>query len=103
MLPPFNPGVLCRTINAHIGMPLAQQVMGMQTAHDALIAIQQVLPRVIQLFKAAVQRIEGQRLHLYTGQFERMLLTSLPSSSITLSIGSKVARSRARSRTAMSN
>ncbi|MNT95785.1 hypothetical protein D3C72_2377320 [compost metagenome] len=68
MLPPFNPGVLCRTINAHIGIPLAKQVVGMQTTHDALVAIQQVLAIGIQFLETAVQGIERQRLHFDTGQ-----------------------------------
>ena len=59
ILPPLSPGVLCRTINAHIGMSLAQQVMGMQTTHHALVAIQQVLARGIQRLEAAV---DGKRV-----------------------------------------
>ncbi len=56
MLPPYNPGTLCRAINAHIGMPLAQQVMGVQATHHALIAIQQVLAVLIQFLEFVVQR-----------------------------------------------
>src|SRR5690606_8092372 len=74
MLPPFNPGDLCRTINAHIGMPLAQQVMGMQATHDAVVAIPQELAVLIQFLEFVVQRVERQYLHFDPRHFQRRVL-----------------------------
>jgi len=63
MLPPSSPGCFTdesgRTIDAYIDMPLAQQMVSMQAAHDTFVAIQQVLAVFIQLLEAVVQRIEG--------------------------------------------
>ncbi len=51
MLPPNKPGCLSRTINTHIGVPLVEQVMGMQAAHHPFVAIQEVLAVGVQFLK----------------------------------------------------
>src|SRR5690606_32196056 len=60
MLPPNSPGCLGRTVNAHIGMPLAEQVVSMQTTHHAAIAIQQVLAIGVEMLELAVDGVERQ-------------------------------------------
>ena len=62
MLPPNKPGCLSRTINTHIGVPLVEQMMGMQAAHHPFVAIQEVLAVGVQFLEAAVDRVERQRL-----------------------------------------
>ena len=74
MLPPNSPGCFTdasgRTIDANIYMPLAQQMVSMQAAHDTFVAIQQVLAVFIQFLETVVQRVERQSLNFDAGQFE---------------------------------